>query len=269
MTSDTTTHILDIFHPAPPNTTGRWWADIAAPVPADGLLVSPDIDDEHRANGAGTPLVHTLHRALTLNGTLPRHFNASPSHEGEAWYDALPIIDAVEVTLLVDGREISRAEAVQSIGANSKYPAHPDRIIVRPQLRLRGEIIETDTIETDVVLFPSPDGGDDPYSTCVAVTADTTIDPAALADLLGSAFFSHSPWSSGPSYNAQRRDYTEDAFERAVHVVLDPIAAARALITRLAFNRIRYLVPDGAAVSLKLNRNEVIEVVVSTGNTAT
>ena len=44
-------------------TTGRWRVDVA--VPTDAILVSPDLGHEHRASGDGTPLIHTLHRALS------------------------------------------------------------------------------------------------------------------------------------------------------------------------------------------------------------
>ena len=84
---------------------------------------------------------------------------------------------------------------------------------------------------------------------------------------------SPSPPTNSPTSSPQRSSRpapgrTRPPTTNAAHVILDPTSAAHALITSRAAQRFRYLVPDGAEVSLKLNRNEAIEVNVSPGDPA-
>ena len=182
MTTDTTTaHLLKTFHPAPPNAYNGTWEHALTGVGTDAVLVSPHFDLDHLDELAGSPLIHTLYRALKMNEMLPRHFNAEREIEGEPWYDALPMIDALNVTLYVNGAEIDYDEAEDLFESNEATAIRPERIVMRLGMSAHGMPQPPVVIETDVVLFPNPDSRYDPYGIHAVVSAGSTIEPSALA----------------------------------------------------------------------------------------
>ena len=265
MTTDTTTaHLLKTFHPAPPNADNGVWEHALTGVGTDAVLVSPHFDLDHLDERAGSPLIHTLYHALKINEMLPQHFNADPSIEGEPWYDALPMIDALNVTLFVDGAEIGYDEAEDLFESDEAKAIRPERIVMRLGMSAHGMPQPPVVIETDVVLFPNPDSRYDPYGIHAVVSAGSTIEPKALAELFCGAFFVFDDEVIA-SYERQRNAYMESTFELAAHVLKDAAGAAHVLIERRAHAHLRHLVPVGMEVAIRLNRDDILDVVVQHG----
>ena len=252
--------MLHRFHPAPPNTSGEWWASNPSMILQSSFRVSSDLDERETAN---SPLIHTLYRALQVNPRLDNFYNADPACAGAPWYDAIPLVDDVDVSVVVHGREVSYAEASDMLDADPAHALTAERILVRPRLRLPdGRQAQTDAIETDLALFPHSIGSNDAKHIRAAVVPDglpgqAALDVATLAEIFGSTFFEYDEWAE-QSYDPQRDDYRERAHTRAAHMLLNPRDAALEIIRRVARQELRHLVPAGEAVVLEFTRGSVL-----------
>ena len=259
MTTETSTHQLITFHPAPPNTYSGSWEYGLADVGTDAVLVANHLDLHHLDELAGSPLTHTLYRALKNNEMLVRHFNADSSLQGEPWYDALPMIEVVDVLLVADDKEIGYDAVVDLFALGMEAELRPERIVMRLGVSKLGMSLTEIEIETDVALFPSDDAPHDASNIPAIVAPGISIDPHDLAELFCGAFFTVDDGLSLPP-ELQRDTYMESAFNRAARIVHDAADATQAIIERHAESRLRQIVPPGMEVSIRLNREAVIEV---------
>ena len=259
MTTQPDTPSLIRFRPMSPNANGHWWnLDLVYDLPEQSVIVSPDLDADHISDGLGSPRTHNLYRAIECAGELRRHFNAAAAYEGAAWYDALPVIVAVDTILHVGDRAISVDDPSDD---DLLLTLKPDRITVQAHMIQGSQELDPISFDTDVAFLPSSTADRSPHAIRILGAHVELESLDAIATVAASAFFRFDEWSSAP-HAQQQREYSSETYPAIARFLLTPEDTTRAIITHELKRHVVPRVPAGMALHARLTHDSVLHVAV-------
>ena len=89
------------------------------------------------------------------------------------------------------------------------------------------------------------------------VTADSALQPHALAELLRAGFFSPSDDADSDSYTTQGDRFDEEALHMATRLLLSDEEACKTTIAEAVRRELLWLVPRGRTVDIQVRRPDV------------
>ena len=246
---------------APPPEVLRPWrpgiADIddwreppkPAPVGDDALVMACDPDP---------PEAHALWRAAERAGIAKRLFEADRRLEGYGWYDALHRVTGIDTEVTANGKAwpLDKFPAPGRTGAPATpLPERPDAI--RMTLAAKPANGPARTLD----LFADLAFAGEPWSwvgeALPLVTADSSLEPHKLAELLRHAFFSASDDAEADSRETQAVRFDEEALHIATRLLCSEDSALEISIAETVRRELFWLVPHGRKVEISITRPDV------------
>lgn len=229
----------------------NWLAGPAPePLPADALLM----DAEH-----GPPEAQALWRAAERGGTAPRLFEADGRFRGYPWYDALHRVTDVQTDVALGGeaRPLEDFQAPSDRSSPSgEPPPRPDAI--RMRLDVESPEGTSETLALDADLAFAGEAWAWLADVKPLVTADSTIEPAELADVLRDAWFSPSDEADADSWETQRARFEEEALHLAIGILCSEEEALRRTIACAVRRELFWLIPRDRAVTITVRGGAVV-----------
>jgi hypothetical protein len=192
----------------------------------------------------------TFSRAY-LNSENPRLFLPCKDFEGYSWYDAQPRIKEVAFSVESEQGEESLLLATDSWGE------------FRPlALKVFCTLASSETLllTTDVALVSGYGGCCFPDEGIVLVTRDSEIEPSELADLIEQAWFCPSDDWQADSEETQLARFQEEAFERAVSILLSDEDALLARIQMTVKRELAWLLPRDKVTRISFDESGGLKV---------
>ena len=256
----------------PPRELRPWRPDIAdvddwrdAPklesVGADALIVACDPEP---------PEAQSLWRAATRNGVAHRLFGPDRRLEGYAWYDAIPRIAGIRTDIAAEGR----TRALDAFASPERTGAPPAAPPERPDaIRFRLTVRPAEGPEHLLDLPGDLAFAGEPWSyvgdALPLVTADSGLDPQALADLVRAAFFCPSDDAGADSWERQLTDFEREALHLATRLLVSDDEARRTSIADAVARDLFWLIPHERGVDIAVrNRRVTVTLGTPTGETA-
>lgn len=253
---------LAVNQPAGPTTV-----TFDAEPPSNTLLVhlDPRMDNERN--------VVTLYRAAQVNGLLDSVFEPDSTLKGQAWYDRLPRIIAMDTEALIDGEKMNftwtgdaswngselqeivaalRGENIEDIeewetceiGHNAVAECVIARVLVRTEHETQARRLRTD-------FGVGTESEDRPDEAGIIVTPDCALDVEALKNLIAEAVFEYSYDEKTDSRETQWYDFIDEAHTVAAKLLLNEHEGVAESIRHAARTHLRHLLPDDRTVQLR------------------
>ena len=246
---------------APPPAQLRPWRPAAADVddwreppklavPGHGALVM-DCDPE-------PPEAQAFWRAAGRAGMATSLFETDRRLAGYDWYDGLDRVNGIATMVATDGKWSPLDDFPLPEPSRPSIPALPPRpAAIRMELAVRPARGPGRTFDlpADIVFAGEPWGwlGD----ALPLVTADSTIQPHRLAELLRAGFFSPSDDADSDSYETQRDRFDEEALHMATRLLLSDEEACKTSIAEAVRRELLWLVPRGRTVDIRVRRPDI------------
>lgn len=207
-------------------------------IPSEIAVVSMDsnsllIDQDDIAE----PIQHLLNRAVAQQPLSRQLLLAHPPYQGYAWYDALPHLTNLQIMVQEGDKILAMQEREQSHGENRFV----DAIWLEGQVVQRGEIVETLRLPVDVGFSDVDSCLFMPSDMTIFVTKNHQMDVEKLTDLLTDAYFY--PDECGDRHDTQWEEFTKQATNVALQLLLSPDEAARETIKRVVLEEVRWHIP--------------------------
>ena len=218
------------------------------PVGGNALLVTCDPEP---------PEAQAFARAAGRNAVAERLFEPDRRLEGYAWYDAIARVVNLHTEITVDGRTcaLEAYSLPERWGApDTPRPPRPGAICVSLAVRPAegpGRILD---LPTDLAF--AGDTGSWVHDVLPLVTADSTLEPWTLAELLRAAFFSPSDDADADSWERQRDDFDSEALHIATRLLVSDDEARRTSIAAAVARELFWLIPHdrGADIAVRNRR---------------
>ena len=181
----------------------------------------------------------TLERALARNGMLAGAYEPNDRVKGQAWYDALPRIEAYDIVAAgPDGSEfnITKAEKLKSKArheALAKFQAPQTRTTLKLVPADEGRGAVPGPLPTDMAMVGNPDK-DDEDCFRVLVAPETTLTTAELRNLLMQAYFTPEDEDDGNEHV----EFRNRAEYHAARIIAGDAEADLRQILRVAHNEL-------------------------------
>ena len=253
-------HEADIDIAVPPAELRPWRAGIAdidnwreppklQPVGADALLVTCDPEP---------PEAQAFARAAERNAVAERLFEPDRRLEGYAWYDAIARVVNLHAEVTADGRTcaLDAYPVPERWGApDTPLPPRPGAICVSLAVRPAegaGRILD---LPTDLAFAGEP--GSWVHDVLPLVTADSTLEPWTLAELLRAGFFSPSDDADADSWERQRTDFESEALHIATRLLVSDDEARRTSIADAVARELFGLIPHDRGADIAVRDRKV------------
>ena len=230
-------------------------------VPLHGALVM-DCDPE-------PPEAQAFWRAAERAGMATSLFETDRRLAGCDWYDGLDRITGIATMVAADGKwspldDFPQPERTGPSAA--KLPPRPAAIRMDLAVRPARGPGRTFDLPADLVFAGEPWGwlGD----ALPMVTADSTIQPHRLAELLRAGFFSPSDDADSDSYETQRDRFDDEALHMATRLLLSDDEACRTSIAEAVRRELLWLCPRGRTVEISVSRPDVTVKLEDAGEAA-
>ena len=250
----------DIVIAVPPPELRPWRAGIAdvdnwrepprlRPVDADALLVTYD---------AEPPEAQAFQRAAERNAVAERLFEPDRRLEGYAWYDAIERVVNLHTVVTLDGRTcaLDAYPLPERRGApDTPPPPRPGAICVSLAVRPAegpGRILD---LPTDLAF--AGDTWSWVHDALPLVTADSDLEPWALAELMRAGFFSPSDDADADSWERQRTDFDQEALHIATRLLVSDDEARRTSIADAVARELFWFIPHDRAVDIAVRDRKV------------
>ena len=244
----------------PPAALRPWRAGIAdienwqepakcAPVGDESLLMACDPEP---------PEAHAFARAARRAGIAKRLFEPDRRLEGYPWYDRIERIVGLHTTVTAAGRAcaLDRYPVPERTGApEPSLPERPDAITV--SLAVRPAQGPGRTLDLDTDLAFAGEAWSWVWNAMPLVTADSDIEPHALAELLNAAFFSPSDDADADSWERQRDDFEREALHIATRLLCSADEARRVSIADAVTRELFWLIPHDRGVDIAVRARAV------------
>ena len=253
-------HAADIDIAVPPAELRPWRAGTAdiddwreppklQPVGVDALLMTCDPEP---------PEAQAFARAAERNAVAERLFESDRRLEGYAWYDAIARVVNLHTEITADGRTcaLDAYPVPERWGApDTPLPPRPGAICVSLAVRRTqgpGRILD---LPTDLAFAGEPWSW--VHDVLPLVTADSTLEPWTLAELLRAGFFSPSDDADADSWERQRTDFESEALHIATRLLVSDDAARRSSIADAVARELFGLIPHDRGVDIAVRDRKV------------
>ena len=230
-------------------------------VPLHGALVM-DCDPE-------PPEAQAFWRAAERAGMATSLFETDRRLAGYDWYDGLDRVTGIATMVATDGKwsPLDDFPLPERKGPSAaKLPPRPAAIRMDLAVRPARGPGRTFDLPADLVFAGEPWGwlGE----AMPLVTADSTIQPHRLAELLRAGFFSPSDDADSDSYETQRDRFDDEALHMAIRLLLSDDEACRTSIAEAVRRELLWLCPRGRTVQISVSRPDVTVTLGDAGEAA-
>ena len=246
--------------PVPPAELRPWLPGIAdssdwvqtpgfTPVDADSLVIAADLDP---------PDSQAFWRAAERAGMAPALFEPDSRLEGYDWYDCLARVNSIRI-------DITCGDVTHSLDAlrtgnetprSTDIDPRPDAIHVHLPVQRGAVTARTIAIPADFA-FLGEDWWSDLQDTAPLVTADSSMEPHILAQLIRAAFFSPSDDSDADSYDTQKTRFDDDAMHLALTLLASEEDAKKHIIAETMNREVLWAIPRSRDVSITVSGGRV------------
>lgn len=254
---------IDILEP--PRTLRPWTANIAdhynryvdrktRDVPATGIIVN--------MADAAPFLEQPFANAYASASNPPLLFEPNPSLAGFPWYDAIPVAQAIAVTVAQGARTVPLDDLA---GTYRRYdPTPPSLVDTAPSHLVDDIAFHLKNLADNATLLTIPgdvaflDGGSlDPQDVRPIITRTSAITPDDLADLIHAAYYEPSEDSVADSPDTQSRYFQDLAHQLAMRLLVSEDDALRCSITAAIRRHVEHLAPSGRRIIVTLHHADV------------
>ena len=214
----------------------------------------------------------TLYRAADVNGLLKKLFVPDGKYNGEAWYDRLPRIIAMDLEATIDsekmhftwtddqawGDEETRKIVSQlrdediddddwttfEIGENTVAEAIIVRLLVKTEFGRISRRLRTDFGVGTEFTTEACDAG-------ILISHDSKLEVDALRNLITDAIHEYDSDERNDTRQTQRRDFMKEAHTAAARLLLRPREAQAESIRHAALWHLSHLLPAKQTVELR------------------
>ena len=246
---------------APPPAVLRPWrpgiADVddwreppkPTPVGSDALVMACDPEP---------PEAQALWRAAERTGMAERLFEADTRLEGYGWYDRLDRVTGIDTEVTGGGGKtwpLHEYPAPERTGAAAPLAARPDAIRMSIAIETAGGFGHTLDLPADLAF--AGEAWDWVCNALPLVTADSTLEPRRLAELLRLSFFSASDDADADSRETQAVRFDEEALHIATRLLCSEDSALELSIAETVRRELFWLVPNNRKVEISITRPDI------------
>ena len=198
----------------------------------------------------------TLARAARTNNIMDRLMYADDRLAGYAWYDQLPKLKNVVITITTNGQDqdIARKRSERTIFEEQR----PGQITF--ELEVAGSEGKRELIQLSSDLAFENEANDYCEDIRPLVTRDSRISVPELQKMMTDSYFYPSDDAEADSYETQQ-DHHNETFENiAVELLSSKEDALRNVITQAVKRHILYALPEGAAATIRVKRGEPVRI---------
>ncbi len=227
------------------------WREPPKPAPAapDALVIACDPEP---------PEAQALWRAAERAGMAEGLFEADKRLNGYGWYDRLDRLTGIDTQLTAaDGTvwPLHDYPAPERTGAAAPLAARPDAI--RMSLAVKTARARSLTIVLPADLVFAGEAWDWVCNALPLVTADSTLEPRRLAELLRLSFFSASDDADADSRETQAVRFDEEALHIATRLLCSEDSALELSIAETVRRELFWLVPNNRKVEISITRPDI------------
>ena len=207
-------------------------------IPHDAIVIAQDLEPQ---------IAQAFSRAAHRSDLHHRLFEAHSGLTGFPWYDLIPHLAAIDVTITHQGI----AQPIENLAPPAQAPHNrPDEI------ELRLTIENQDGPATELVIPTDVAFAGEAYCYIAdirtLVTASSDIQPGDLADLIERAYFCYSEDSD--TWESQQDQFARDATRIAMSMLCTKDEATIAAIHDAVQREIRWLCPNDRTVSITITQ---------------
>ena len=207
-------------------------------IPHDAIIVEPDLDPQ---------IAQPFSRAAHSSHLHHRLFEAHSGLSGFPWYDLIPRLTAVDITVTNQGL----SQPIDNLSPPAEAPHdRPDEIELRLTIENRDAPATQLVIPTDVAFAGEAYCHIEDIRALVTATSD--IQPGDLANLIERAFFCYSEDSD--TWDTQQDQFARDATHIAMKLLCTEDEATIAAIHNAVQREVRWLCPNNRTVSITISR---------------
>ena len=256
-----------ILIPDPPAELRRWMPGIAdindwrdnpafAPVDTDSLIIATDLQ---------APDSQAFWRAAERAGMAHVLFEPDSRLEGYDWYDSIASVHSIRIDVSCGDvtHPLDALRAGTDMPEGAKTDPLPDGMLTRPDaIRVhlsvqRGPVpVRSIALPADLAFF-----GDDYWcgieDTTPLVTADSSMQPHVLAQLLRAAFFCPSDDTDADSYETQKTRFDAAAMHLALKLLASEEDAKKHAIAETMCREVLWAIPRDREVSITVSGGSV------------
>ncbi len=232
-----------------------------APVGGDSLVMTCDPDP---------PEAQAMWRAAGRAGIADRLFEADRRLEGYGWYDALDRVTGIDTEVTANGKAWPLDEfpaPVPTGAAAAPLPTRPDAIRMTLAIETAGGPSRTLDLPADLAF--AGEAWSWVGEAVPLVTADSSLEPHKLAELLRRAFFSASDDVEADSHETQAVRFDEEALHIATRLLCNEDSALVLSIAETVRRELFWLVPHDRKVEISITRPKVRVTLGDPAETAT
>ena len=254
---------------APPPAMLRPWRPSVAEVNdcrEPGKLAAAGHDSLVMACDPEPPEAQALWRAAKRAGIAPRLFEADRRLDGYNWYDALDRVTAIHIRVAADGDWMAIDDYPLPERPGPRAALLPSRpAAIRIELTVRPAAGHPATLDVPADLAFAGEAWSWLDEALPLVTADSTLQPHGLAELLRSGFFSPSDDADSDAWETQRDRFDESALHLATRLLLSDEAACRASLAEAVRRELIWLCPRDRTVDIRIRRPDVAVTLAEPG----
>ncbi len=227
------------------------WREPPKPAPAapDALVMACDPEP---------PEAQALWRAAERTAMAERLFEADRRLEGYGWYDRLDRVTGIDTEVTGgDGKTwpLHGYPAPERTGAAAPLAARPDAIRMSIAIETAGGSGHTLDLPADLAF--AGEAWDWVCNALPLVTADSTLEPRRLAELLRLSFFSASDDADADSRETQAVRFDEEALHIATRLLCSEDSALELSIAETVRRELFWLVPNNRKVEISITRPDI------------
>ena len=204
------------------------------------------------------PEAQAFWRAAERAGIAARLFEADRRLEGYGWYDGLDRVTGIAIQVAADGKWMPLGDwpmPDRTGPGAAPLPSRPAAIRIELAVRPASGPVSTLDLPADLVFAGEAWSWLD--DAMPLVTADSALQPHALAELLRASFFSASDDADSDSWETQRDRFDESALHLATRLLLSDHEAARNSIAEAVRRELVWLCPRDRTVDITVRRPDV------------
>ena len=204
------------------------------------------------------PEAQALWRAAERAGIASRLFEADRRLDGYGWYGALDRVTAMTIQAAADGKWMAIEDYPLPERPGLRSAALPTRpAAIRIALAVRPPSGPPATLDLPADLAFAGEAWSWVEDALPLVTADSALQPHALAELLRAGFFSPSDDADSDSWETQLERFDESALHLATRLLLSDDAASRTSLAEAVRRELLWLCPKDRTVNIRIRRPDV------------
>ena len=214
------------------------------------------------------PEAQALWRAAERAGIASRLFEADRRLDGYEWYDGLDRVTAIAVQAAAGGAWMALGDwPMPDRECGGAAPLPPRPAAIRIELTVRPAEGPGRTLDLPADLAFAGEAWSWIDDAMPLVTADSALQPHALAELLRASFFSASDDAEADSYITQLDRFQDSALHLATRLLLSDDEAARNSIAEAVRRELIWLCPRDRTVDIRVDRPDIAVTIAEAGET--